>query len=52
MFVDQVQGVFGPGPIIGAGLGPAITPPKGLGGRYAGPGPRDKSGPGPNLGRT
>ena len=48
--VDQVQRVFGLGPIIGAGPGPPILAWSGLEGPYAGPGPRGESGPGPQPG--
>ena len=50
--VDQVQGVFGPGPISGAGLGPASVASTGLGGTSGGPGPGGKIGPSPNVGWT
>ena len=50
--MDQVQGVFGRGPIISAGPGPPNVPLRGLECRYAGPGPRGKSGPSPNGGWT
>ena len=49
MPVDQVRGIFGRGPIMGAGPAPPIVPQRCLGGRCAGPGPGDKSGPGPNI---
>ena len=50
--VDQVQGIFGPGPISGAGPGPASVPQSGLGGTIGGPGPGGKIGPSPNEGWT
>ena len=37
------------GPIIWAGPGPPLVPPKGLRSIVTGPGPRDKVGPGPKL---
>lgn len=46
--LDQVQPMFGPGPISGAGPGPASVPPRGLQGISGGPGPGGKVGPGPN----
>ena len=45
--LDQVQGVFGRGPILGAGPGPAHRPPRHVSGTITGPGPGGKSGPGP-----
>ena len=50
--VDQVQGGGGPGPILGAGPGPASMASTGLGGTSDGPGPVGKNGPGPNVGWT
>ena len=50
--VDQVQGVFGPGPISGAGPGPVSMASTGLGGTSGGPGPGGKIGPSPNGGWT
>ncbi len=50
--VDQVQGMFGPGPISGAGPGPASMASTGLGGTSGGPGPGGKVGPGPKEGWT
>jgi len=47
--VDQVQGVFGPGPILGTGPGPASMASTGLGGTSGGPGPGGKIGPSPNV---
>ena len=50
--VDQVQGGVGPGPILGAGPGPASMASTGLGGTSGGPGPVGKNGPSPNVGWT
>ena len=50
--VDQVQGGGGPGPILGAGPGPASMASTGLGGTSGGPGPVGKNGPSPNVGWT
>ena len=46
--LDQVQPMFGPGPISGAGPGPVSVPPSGLQGISGGPGPGGKMGPRPN----
>lgn len=46
--LDQVHGLFGPGPIPCAGPGPSSMPHNGLEGTYAGPGPGGKNGPRPN----
>ena len=45
--VDQVQPMFGPGPILGGGPGPASVAPSGLQGISGGPGPGGKVGPSP-----
>ena len=50
--VDLVQGVFGRGPISGAGPGPSSVAQNSLRGTVAGPGPRGKSGPRPNVAQT
>ena len=50
--LDQVQGNFGPGPILGARPGPASVASRALRGTSGGPGPGDKVGPGPNIGWT
>ena len=50
--VDQVQRSFGPGPILGAGPGPASVALNSLEGTIGGPGPRGKIGPSPNEGWT
>lgn len=52
MPLDQVQGVFGRGPFLGAGPGPGCVPQSSLSGIIVGPGPRDEIGPGPNIGWT
>ena len=50
--LDQVQGSFGPGPILGTGPSPAGMASKGLKGTSGGPGPEVKIGPSPNVGWT
>ena len=50
--VDQVQTIFGPGPISGAGPGPGSVPHDGLEGTCGGPGPGGKMGPRPESGWT
>ena len=50
--LDQVQGSFGPGPILGTGPSPAGMASKGLEGTSGGPGPEVKIGPSPNGGWT
>ncbi len=50
--LDQVQGSFGPGPILGTGPSPAGMASKGLEGTSGGPGPEVKIGPSPNVGWT
>jgi len=50
--VDQVQGMFGPGPVLGGGPGPASMGSTGLEGTVGGPGPGVKVGPGPKSGWT
>ena len=47
--LDQVQGTFGPGPILGAGPSPNSMVPRPPQGTSAGPGPGDKVGPGPKF---
>jgi len=46
-WLDQVQGSFGRGPILGAGPSPDSMAPRPLQGITAGPGPGDEAGPGP-----
>ena len=48
-WLDQVQGMFGPGPISSAGPGPDSMAPRPLQGTSGGPGPGDKVGPGPKF---
>lgn len=50
--LDQVQGIFGPGPISGGGPGPRSMASTGLESICAGPGPGVKMGPSPNIGWT
>lgn len=50
--LDQVQGTFGPGPILGAGPGPDSVPQKALGATTAGPGPGHGIEPRPEMGWT
>ena len=50
--LDQVQGTFGPGPILGAGPGPDSVPQKALGATTAGPGPGHEIEPRPEMGWT
>ena len=50
--VDQVQGVFGRGPILSAGLSPASVASTALQGTCGGLSPGDKSGLGPKNGWT
>ena len=50
--VDQVQTIFGPGPISGAGPGPGSVPHDGSEGTCGGPGPGGKMGPRPETGWT
>ena len=48
-WLDQVQGMFGPGPISSAGPGPDSMAPRPLQGTSGGPGPGDKSGLSPKT---
>ena len=50
--LDQVQGAFGPGSVLGAGPRPAGVDSTGLGGTVGGPGPGDEIEPGPKGGWT
>lgn len=50
--VDQVQGVFGRGHILGGGPGPGSMPQNSPSGTVGGPGPGDKNRPRPNRGWT
>ncbi|MBR4596466.1 MAG: FAD-binding protein [Bacteroidales bacterium] len=50
--LDQVQGIFGPGAISGAGPGPSSVPLNALEATVGGPGPGDKITPGPKSGWT
>ena len=52
LVVDQVQGLFGRGPISGAGPGPMSMALRPVEGTSAGLGPGDKSGLSPNSGWT
>lgn len=52
MGMDQVQRVFGPGSLLGAGPGPGSVVPRPLGGTVGGPGPKDEIEPGPKSGWT
>ena len=49
LLLDLVQGFFGRGPFLGAGPGPRNLPSRPLQGISAGPGPRGKIGPRPNV---
>ena len=50
--LDQVQGIFGPGAISGAGPGPSSVPLNALEATVGGPGPKGKNTPRPECGWT